>query len=98
MPLHAALCRYEGVTASIDEVMRAGQRLASALSTTSGFVSFAILDAGDGVLISVTAFDDRSSLEAAQQLTVRSVVEHLSASLPRPAHVIDGEIIVQRGM
>ncbi len=98
MPLHATICRYDSVTASIEEVMQAGRRLASALSTAPGFVSYAVLDAGDGVLVSVTVFDDRADLEAAQPLIVRSVAEHLAALLPRPPEVIAGEVIVQRGL
>jgi hypothetical protein len=98
VPLHATICRYDGVTASIEEVVHAGRRLAFALSTAPGFVSYAVLDAGDGVLVSVTVFDDRTNLEAADQLIGRWVAEHLTALLPRPPEVIAGEVIVQRGM
>ena len=98
MPLHATICRYDGVTASIEEVMRAGRRLASALSTAPGFVSYAVLDAGDGVLVSVNVFDDRTNLEAAHQFIGRCVAEHLTALLPRSPEVIAGEVIVQRGV
>ncbi|MGD9891361.1 MAG: hypothetical protein AB7R89_30290 [Dehalococcoidia bacterium] len=98
MPLHATICRYDGVIAPIEEVMRAGRQLASALSTTPGFVSYAVLDTGGGAFVSVTVFDDRTNLEAAQLLTVRWVAEHLAALLPRSPEVIAGEVIVQRGM
>lgn len=98
MPLHATICRYAGVTASIEEVMRAGRRLASALSTAPGFASYAVLDAGEGVLVSVTVFDDRSTLAAAEPLIVRWVAEQLAAWLPGPPEVTAGEVIVQRGM
>jgi hypothetical protein len=96
--LHATICRYDGVTASIEEVMRAGRRLASALSTAPGFVSFAVLDAGNGVLVSVAVFDDPTNLATADQLIVRWVAENLAALLSRPPEVISGEVIVQRGM
>ena len=98
VPLHATISRYDGVTVPIDAVLPAGRRLASALSATPGFISYAVLDAGDGVLVSVTVFDDRTSLEAADQLIVRWVAEHLAALLPCLTEVIAGEVIVQRGM
>ena len=98
MSLYATIGRYAGVTASIDAVMRAGRQLAFALSAAPGFVSYAVLDAGDGALVSVTVFDDRTSLEAADQLIVRWVAEHLAALLPCLTEVIAGEVIVQRGM
>jgi hypothetical protein len=96
--LHATICRYHGVTMPIDEVMRAGRQLASALSQAPGFVSYAVLDAGDGVLVSVTVFDDPTDLAVADQFIIRWVAEHLAAVLPRPPEVIAGEVIVQRGM
>jgi hypothetical protein len=98
VPLHATICRYDGVTGSIEEVMRAGRRLAAALSQTPGFVSYAALDVGDGVLVSVHVFDDPTDLAVADQLIVRSVAEHVAALLPCPPKVIAGEVIVQRGM
>jgi hypothetical protein len=98
MSLHATICRYDGVTAPIDEVMRAGRLLASALSTAPGFVSYAVVDAGDGMLVSVNVFDDPTTLAAADKLIVRWVAQHLAALLPRPPNVIAGEVIVQRGM
>jgi hypothetical protein len=96
--LHATICLYNGVTTSVDDVMRAGRRLASALSQTPGFVSYAVLDAGNGVLVFVTVFDDPTTLAAADQLIVRWVAEQLTPLLPRPPEVITGEVIVQRGM
>ncbi len=98
MPLHATVCRYDGITGSIEEVTRGGRQLASALSTAPGFVSYALLDAGDGVLVSINVFEDHADLEAADQLVKGWVAEHLAALLVRPPEVIGGEVIVQRGM
>jgi hypothetical protein len=98
VPLYATICRYDGVTASIEAVMQAGRRLASALSTAPGFVAYAVLDVGDGRIVSVTVFDDPTDLEAARPLIARSVGEHLAVVLPRPPEVLAGEVIVQRGL
>ena len=98
MPLHATMCRYDGVNGPIDEVVRAGRQLAAELSQAPGFVSYAVLDTGDGVLVSVTVFEDRSDLDAADQLVGEWAAQHLAALLPHPSEVIAGEVIVQRGM
>ncbi|MGD9890898.1 MAG: hypothetical protein AB7R89_11710 [Dehalococcoidia bacterium] len=98
MSLYATICRYDGVPTSVDSVAPAGRQLAFALSEAPGFVSYAVLDAGDGVLVSVTVFDDPTGLAAADQFIDRWVAEHLAAVLPRPPEVITGEVIVQRGM
>jgi hypothetical protein len=96
--LHATISRYDGVSGPIDEVMRAGRQLAAALSQAPGFVTYAVLDAGGGVLVSINVFEDRTDLEAADRLVEGWVAEHLAASLPHPPEVIAGEVIVQRGM
>jgi hypothetical protein len=96
--LYATIGRYDGVTTSLDEVVAVGRQLAFALSEASGFVSYAVLDAGDGVLVSITVFDDPTDLQTAAQLIDRWVAEHLAAVLPRPPAVVTGEVIVQRGM
>ena len=98
MSLHASICRYDGVTGPIDEVMRGGRQLASALSQLPGFVTYAVLDAGHGMLVSITVFEDRTDLEAADQLVAGWLAAHLAALLPHPPEVIAGEVIVQRGM
>jgi hypothetical protein len=96
--LHATICRYDRMTGPIDLVMEAGRQLATALSQAPGFVSYALLDAGDGVLVSINVFEGRTALEAADQLVGGWMAEHLAAALPHPPEVIAGEVIVQRGM
>jgi hypothetical protein len=96
--LHATICRYEGVTGPIDAVMLAGRQLASVVSQVPGFVSYALLDAGDGALVSINVFEDRIELEAADQLVGSWVAEHLALPLTQQPEMITGEVIVQRGM
>ena len=98
MSLHATICRYVEFSGPIDEVIDAGRQLASALSQAPGFGSYALLDAGGGVLVSINVFEGRTDLEAADQLVGGWMAEHLAASLPQPSEVIAGEVIVQRGM
>lgn len=98
MPLHATICRYEGITGPIDEAIHAGNQLASALSQAPGFVTCAFVDAGHGVLLSINVFEARADLEAAEGLVGGPVTGQLAALLPQPSEVIAGEVIVQRGM
>jgi hypothetical protein len=96
--LFATICRYDQVSESIDEVMLTGQQLASELSRVPGFVSYALVDAGQGVLVSINVFEDRTDLEAADRIVAGWVAQHLGALLPHPPEVIAGEVVVQRGM
>jgi hypothetical protein len=98
VPLHATMCRYDGVTGPIDEVVHAGRRLAAELSQAPGFVTYALLDAGHGVIVSINVFEDRTDLDAADRLVGPWTAHQLAALLPHPSEVIAGEVIVQRGM
>jgi heme-degrading monooxygenase HmoA len=96
--MHATIHRHEGITGSSEEMMRFGRQQAIALSTLPGFISYALLEVGAGVLISVSVFETQAALEAAERLAEFRVGKQPPAPLSRPPHVTSGEVIVQRGM
>ena len=63
-----------------------------------GLVTCALLEAGDGVLASVSVFETRATLAAADRLVEQWLTEDLAALLPCRPHVITGEVVVQKGM
>ena len=98
MSLHATICCYDGVIGPIDEVMDVGRELATALSQASGFVSYALLDGGNGAIVSIYVFEDRTDLDAAEQIVGELKGHQRAEMLSNPTEVITGEVIVQRGM
>ena len=96
--MHATIRRYEGVTGSTEELMRWGRQQASAVSTVPGFVSYALLEAGPSVLVSVCVFETQAALDAADQLVASSGAGQPTAAVSYPGQVASGEVIVQRGM
>ena len=59
--MHATICRHEDIAGSTEEVMHAGRRLAMALSKLPGFVTYALLEAGDGVLATMSVFETQAT-------------------------------------
>ena len=96
--MYATIHRYDCVAGSTDELVRAGRALAARLSQAPGFVSYATLNAGAGVLASVSFFETEAELAAADRLMAAWVAEHLAALLPRPPQVLSGEVLAQRGL
>ena len=96
--MHATIACYAGGPGATDEVVRAGRQLATALSKTPGFVSYALLDSGDGALVSICVFEQQTELEAADRLVGTWVLEQLGALLPAGPQVFTGEVVVQKGM
>jgi hypothetical protein len=96
--MYATIRRYHHAAGSTDDLMRAGRALAARLSQAPGFVSYAALDAGAGVLATVAFFETAAELAAADRLVAAWVAEHADALLPRPPQTIGGEVVVQRGL
>jgi hypothetical protein len=85
-------------TWAADELARAGRSLTAALGDVAGFISCALLDTGDGGLVSIAICEDRVGLEEARQILDRWLSAHLAPAPGDPGTVISGEVIVQRGL
>ena len=96
--MHATIRRYEGVSGTTDELIRTGRALAAGLSQARGFVSYVILEAGPGVLATVTIFEDPISLGEADCVFGSALGEGPAALLSAQPQVTTGEIIFQRGL
>ena len=95
--MHAVIRRYDRVAGPPDDLQRAGQALAARLSRAPGFVSYAALDAGAGVLASVSFFETAADLAAADRLLEAWVAEHLAPLRPGAPQVTGGEVVAQKG-
>ncbi len=92
--MYAVIRRYEGVQ-SIDEVVRrVNEGLTPLISQVPGYVAYWALDAGGGVVASVSVFEDRAGVEAATQQAASWVKENLASLIPNPPQVTMGEVVV----
>jgi hypothetical protein len=96
--MYATIRRYDHVAGAPDDLRRAGRALAARLSRAPGFVSYAALDGGPGVLAAVCFFETAADLAAADRLVAAWVAEHRAALLPRTPQVTGGEVVVQKGL
>jgi hypothetical protein len=96
--MYATIRRYDHVAGTLEDIQNAGRALAARLSQAPGFVSYAALDGGPGVLAWVSFFETAADQAAADRLVAFWAAEHLGALLPRPPQVTGGEVVVQRGL
>ncbi len=61
-------------------------------------MSYALLDAGDGVFVSLSVFDASAEVQAAERLLLTWMAEHFPTSATTPPHLASSEVIVQRGL
>jgi hypothetical protein len=96
--MHAAVFRYDGVARSTEELLPVGRRVAAVLGQVPGFVTHVLLDAGGGVLLSVSIFDTAADLEVAERLITQPSGDSPTIAWPPPTRLTAGEVIVQRGL
>ena len=95
--MHASIGHFAASREATAEVIQAARQLASALSHAPGFVSYALLDLGEGTLASISVFESRPELDDGARLIETWLAEHLAGWSARPSPEV-GEIVVQRGM
>ena len=92
--MYAVIRRYEGVQ-SVDEVVRrVGEGLAPLISQVPGYVAYWAIDAGGGIVASVSIFQDQSGVEEATRRAAGWVQENLASLMPNPPQVTMGEIVL----
>ena len=96
--MYATIGRYEGVGASAGDLAQAGRRLAVALGGIPGFVSCAVVLAGDGALTAVAVFDEQVAVQDAERLAAAWAAEHLAGRPPGAPQITTGEVIDQKGL
>jgi hypothetical protein len=91
--MYAAVRRYEGVTDSAEAARLVNEGFLPLLRQVSGFVAYYWIDAGNGVLVSTSVFQDRAGAEESILRAVDFVRENLASLLPNPPEVMAGEVV-----
>ena len=97
--MYATIRRFEGVAAdTIPEVMRRVEEgLLPKVSAIPGFVAYYALPGVEGVIASVTLFDDRAGAEAASQVYADPSRQKTARELLPVPHTTVGEVLLHRG-
>jgi hypothetical protein len=94
--MFATVRRYEGVDTSrtAEVTKKVGENFIPSLSKLPGFAGYYLIEAGDGVLTSITIFDTSAHADESTRVAsdfVRS--EHLENVLPNAPKITIGEIV-----
>jgi hypothetical protein len=99
--LYATVKRYElgagsrGVGA-ITEIMRRCQEELLPQVKENGFAGFYVLDTGDGIIASVSLFEQEAGAEEGNELTKRFFKEKLSGLLQANPQVTQGQAVIHQ--
>jgi hypothetical protein len=96
--MHATVRRYEGVDASrTDELKKkVDESLIPSLSKLPGFDGYFLIEAGEGVMTSVSLFDESAQAEESTRITSTWVRdEKLESALPNQPKITFGRVIAR---
>lgn len=91
--MYAVIRRYEGVTDSAEAGRRVDEGFVPLLRRVPGFVAYYWVDAGDGVMVSTSVFEDQSGAEDSIERAADFVRDNLASLLPNPPQVTAGMVV-----
>ena len=91
--MYATIRRYDGVTNPSEAIRRVNEGFIPIISEIPGFAAYYWVDAGGGVMISVSVFQDRASAEESNSRASDYVRENLVSVLPNRPQITAGEVV-----
>jgi hypothetical protein len=103
--MYATVRRYEGVTDSAEVGRRVAEGFVPLLREVPGFVAYHFVDAGGGVMVSTSVFEDleategifedREGVAESNRRAAEWVRENLAPLLPNAPQITAGEVVAQ---
>jgi hypothetical protein len=94
--MYATVRRYEGVTNPGEAGRLVKETFLPVISEIPGFVAYYWVDAGGGVMISTSVFQDKAGAEESNRRAAAVVRESLAPLLPNPPQVTEGEVVTHK--
>ena len=94
--MHATVRRYEGVTDPREAGRRVNEGFVPLISQMPGFVAYYWVDAGGGVMISTSVFQDQSGAQESNKRAADWVRQNLAPLLPNPPQITAGEVVAYK--
>ncbi|MFF8381657.1 hypothetical protein ACF07V_36815 [Streptomyces sp. NPDC015661] len=91
--MYAVIRRYEGVTDSAEAGRRVDEGFVPLLRRVPGFVAYYWVDAGDGVMVSTSVFEDQTGAEESIERAAEFVRNNLAPLLPNGPQVTAGPVV-----
>jgi hypothetical protein len=91
--MYATVRRYEGVTDTKEVARLVNEGFLPIIREIEGFVDYYFVDAGAGVMVSTSIFEDPSGEEESNWRAGQFVGQHLMPLLPNPPHITAGEVV-----
>ena len=95
--MYATVRRYDGVTNAHEAGKRVNEGFVPMISQLPGFVAYYWVDAGDGVMISTSVFQDQASAQESNRKAADWVQQNdLASVMPNPPQTTAGEVVAHK--
>jgi hypothetical protein len=94
--MYVTVRRYEGVTDPSEAGRRVNEGFLPLISEIPGFVAYYWVNAGGGVMVSTSVFQDQSGAEESNRTAADYVRQHLAPLLPNPPQITAGEVVASK--
>jgi hypothetical protein len=91
--MYAAVRRYEGITDDEEAGRLVNESFLPLLEHVPGFIAYYWIDAGDGVMASLSVFEDQAGADESVRLARDWVRENAASLLPNPPQVTEGSVV-----
>ena len=91
--VYATVRRYEGVTDPTEAGRRVAEGFVPLIRDVPGFVAYYWVDAGNGVMISTSVFQDQAGAEDSNTRAADWVAQNLAELLPNAPEITEGEVV-----
>jgi hypothetical protein len=91
--MYAAVRRYEGVTDPGEAGRLVGESFVPLLEHVPGFIAYYWLDVGDGVMASMSVYEDQAGADESVRIAHGWVAENAATLLPNAPDVIEGDVV-----
>ncbi|MFB7499448.1 hypothetical protein ACFC09_33020 [Streptomyces sp. NPDC056161] len=91
--MYAVVRRYEGVTDPAEAGRRVDEGFVPLLRQVPGFVAYYWIDAGEGVMVSTSIYEDRAGADESVRTAADFVRDNLVSLLPNPPQVTAGQVV-----
>lgn len=96
--MHTTIRRYEGVKSDkIEEIVRrVKEGFFPIISASGGFVSYQFIEAGNGVIATISVFKTALAARESNKMAANWVEENLAPLLENPPQITVGEVRIEK--
>ena len=96
--MYVSIRRYKEITSDgINEIIkRVEEGFVPIISAGAGFIGYKFIDAGDGVIVTISVFDTKIAAEESNKAAASWVKENMAEFTTNPPQITAGEVKVSK--